>query len=87
MESKIEKGWLMLGDRNTKYFHSLASRRRKMNQIKALRLEVREWSYDEDQIKRVVVEFFMRLYNDDGINVGCCRFKTSFRLLIQSSQR
>lgn len=38
-KQKSRTDWLMLGDRNTKYFHSQASRRRKVNQIKALRLK------------------------------------------------
>lgn len=57
--------WLLVGDRNAKYFHSQASRRKRVNQFKASRLKDGEWSYDEDQIKIVVMEFYRRLYTDD----------------------
>lgn len=77
-KQKSTKDWLMLGDRNTKYFHSQASRRSKVNRIKALRVENGEWSLEEDQIKEVVVELFKKLYTDDGLCVGCCPIQNGF---------
>ncbi|KAK5770539.1 hypothetical protein PVK06_046690 [Gossypium arboreum] len=38
-KQKSHCNWLMLGDRNTKYFHSQANNRRRVNQINALKLE------------------------------------------------
>jgi len=42
--------WYKHGDRNTRYFHSLASARRKRNRIEAIKLDNGEWSYDAKEI-------------------------------------
>lgn len=54
--------WLGLGDRNTKYFHSKASERRKKNTIAGLRDENGIWCDNRESIVAVVVSYFEKLY-------------------------
>lgn len=54
--------WLTLGDRNTKFFHSKASKRRKKNTINRILDENGVWCETEDNIAEVTVNYFERLY-------------------------
>ncbi|KAG8485687.1 hypothetical protein CXB51_019012 [Gossypium anomalum] len=45
---KARCDWLTLGDRNTKFFHTRTLRRRKQNQITALKNDLGEWIMDEE---------------------------------------
>ena len=51
-----------LGDRNTKYFHSKSSERRKKNTIFGLRDENGIWSDNIESIAVVAVSYFEKLY-------------------------
>ncbi|XP_028769504.1 uncharacterized protein LOC114726963 [Neltuma alba] len=50
--------WYHHGDRNTRYFHSMASYRKRQNRIEALQLDSGEWSYDAAEIMNVGRIFF-----------------------------
>jgi hypothetical protein len=54
--------WLKNGDRNTKYFHSFASERKKMNRIKNLKKEDGVVVEDEVGMKEVVTNYFSTLF-------------------------
>lgn len=64
-KQKSRREWLSLGDRNTKYFHGLAVRRERANQIKSLRLDDGTQCYDEDRLQHAVVSYYQKLYADD----------------------
>ena len=55
--------WLGLGDRNTKYFHSKASERRKKNTITGLMDENGNWCDSTESIAAVTVSYFEKLFS------------------------
>lgn len=61
------------------------NKRRSFNHIKALKLIDGLWCYDEDKIKLEVVDFFRRLYTEDGMVVDRFSVKDLFPC-IESSQ-
>ncbi|TYH90486.1 hypothetical protein ES332_A13G051700v1 [Gossypium tomentosum] len=69
-KQKSHSNWLMLGDRNTKYFHSQANNRRRVNQINALKLEDGMWCYEEERLKYEAISFYQRLYTEEKGNMG-----------------
>jgi exonuclease III len=58
--------WMKNGDRNTKYFHSAASERRKINRIKKLRREDGSVVEDEGAMKDVVTNYFVNLFSSNA---------------------
>lgn len=80
-KQKSREEWLSLGDRNTRYFHAQASKRRRGNQIKALKLDGDSWTFDEDAIKGAMVEFYRRLYTDDDVSFGSYPFQNDFPII------
>lgn len=61
-QQRAKVQWLTLGDRNTKFFHSKASKRRKKNTINRILDENGVWCETEDNIAEVAVNYFERLY-------------------------
>jgi hypothetical protein len=53
-QQRSRVNWLQYGDRNTSFFHSFASARRKKNFIKKLRGEDGDWVEGTDQLKPLV---------------------------------
>ncbi|KAL4367294.1 hypothetical protein GQ457_05G012860 [Hibiscus cannabinus] len=61
--------WINQGDRNTSYFHMMASVRHKRNTIRRLRIEDGEWCDDPVTLRNHAVSFFRHLFAsevDDG---------------------
>ncbi|KAA3460139.1 reverse transcriptase [Gossypium australe] len=56
--------WLQFGDRNTKFYHSRAMQRRKLNRILSLRLNNGEWCSDQDNLSEEAVKYFENLYGE-----------------------
>lgn len=54
--------WLSEGDKNTKFFHSHASERRRVNKIKSLKNEDGRVVKSEREISRVATDYFSRLF-------------------------
>lgn len=61
---------MALGDRNTKYFHNQASTKRRINQIKALRLDDGLWCFDKERLKYEALSFYQKLYTYDSVSMG-----------------
>ncbi|KAA3471263.1 putative Transposon TX1 [Gossypium australe] len=78
---KSHSDWLLLGDRNTKYFHCQANKKKMINHIKSLKLDVGLWCYEEDRLKYEVVSFYRRLYTDDATNVGLFLVRNVFSIV------
>uniref|UniRef100_A0A2N9I518 Reverse transcriptase domain-containing protein n=1 Tax=Fagus sylvatica TaxID=28930 RepID=A0A2N9I518_FAGSY len=54
--------WLKEGDRNTRYFHSKASHRRRRNSLAVLRLENGDLITDSEQIGSQFVDYYQELF-------------------------
>ncbi|KAA3471075.1 putative Transposon TX1 [Gossypium australe] len=67
-KQKAKCDWLNLGDRNTKYFHSLTIQRGNSNRIIALCLDNGEWSSDQDVLHFEVEEVFAGRGIDPDLN-------------------
>ncbi|KAL6194501.1 hypothetical protein ACLB2K_035585 [Fragaria x ananassa] len=52
---KAKADWLKLGDRNTKFFHTQANIRKKVNNIARMQDESGNWATDEDTIATILV--------------------------------
>jgi hypothetical protein len=58
--------WMKGGDKNTKYFHSHASDRKRINRIKKLKKESGEVVEEEEAMKEVVTNYFINLFTSNA---------------------
>ncbi|XP_022568759.2 uncharacterized protein LOC111211768 [Brassica napus] len=58
--------WLSLGDRNTGYFHAVSKNRKRINAFSVIENSEGEPVYQEDQIGRVIVDYFQQLFTSMG---------------------
>ncbi|XP_077225653.1 uncharacterized protein LOC143858823 [Tasmannia lanceolata] len=58
--------WLLEGDKNTAFFHAMASARRRRNGIESLEVEG-EIVSDKERIIEEIIEFYRSLYSADGM--------------------
>ena len=56
--------WLKCGDRNTRFFHSTVTQRRRRNRIEGLRDE-RVWYDSQEDLERVILNYFSSIYSMD----------------------
>ena len=56
--------WLKDGDSNTRFFHATASGRKKKNEIAGLTTDKGEWVQTDEDIQRVVTDYFHDLYSN-----------------------
>jgi hypothetical protein len=71
--------WLKDGDKNTKFFHGKANQRRKNNEIKKIKDEDGVWWHGQDQIEKVMLNFFSELFATSvpsGMNQVCSAIQT-----------
>lgn len=61
LKSRIN--WMVLGDRNTSFYHVSALARRKRNLISAVKNEVGDWLLEEREVMNHFREGFMSLYS------------------------
>ncbi|XP_075650022.1 uncharacterized protein LOC142620549 [Castanea sativa] len=55
--------WLKHGDKNTKFFHSNASQRRRRNHIQGIKNSDGAWLEEEEEIAEVAADYFDNLFN------------------------
>ena len=58
--------WLACGDRNTKYFHGVATQRKRRNFIKGIRDIQGVWVSDERVVGEVFVDFYSQLFSSSN---------------------
>ncbi|XP_075633992.1 uncharacterized protein LOC142606558 [Castanea sativa] len=57
--------WLRDGDRNTKFFHSKASQRRRRNYITKLRDAMGNWCVGQEHVNATILDFYQNLFSSD----------------------
>ena len=57
-KQRAKTAWLKEGDRNTRFFHGVASRRRKNNGIFAIKDDDVIWHEKIDEVETVFLEYF-----------------------------
>ncbi|KAF7807376.1 reverse transcriptase [Senna tora] len=60
---KSRQMWLLQGDRNTKYFHTLVKKRRINNRISRIKLDSGEWTQSYNAMEGVVLDYFSHVYS------------------------
>lgn len=63
-KSRIE--WISNGDRNTSFFHMSTIRRRWRNTITTIKDDSGHWVHDKSQVKHLFVNFFTKLFTEEG---------------------
>jgi hypothetical protein len=57
--------WLQFGDRNSSFFHSFASARRKKNYIKKLKIDNDVWVEGTENLKPLISDYFTNLFTSE----------------------
>ena len=71
-KQRSKNSWLKEGDHNTKFFHYKANQRNKRNYILGLSNEVGVWVKEEDQLGKLVENYFEEMFttlNPSGFDV------------------
>lgn len=66
---KSREKWIALGDRNTKFFHTSTVIRRRRNRIDMLKDEGGRWITEVDELEKVAVDYYTRLYSMEDVDV------------------
>ncbi|KAJ8751948.1 hypothetical protein K2173_000694 [Erythroxylum novogranatense] len=64
-EQRARANWLSYGDRNTAYFHRIASQRKKIKEIKGLEDQAGTMVHDESGIEAIVTGYFAQLFQSN----------------------
>ncbi|KAK9993931.1 hypothetical protein SO802_023634 [Lithocarpus litseifolius] len=59
--------WVAKGDNNTKYFHAVATQRKRLNFIKGIQDVDGVWQSDEGIVSKIFVEFYTRLFSSSNV--------------------
>ena len=60
-------GWVAKGGKNTKYFHVVATQRKRSNFIKGIRNEEGVWQSKEEVVSSIFVEFYTWLFTSSNV--------------------
>ena len=71
-KQRTKQLWLTAGDANTRYFHSMASARRRRNRISRLKDDSGVWRDNEEEVEKMMLAYFQALYMSEGNNDGGC---------------
>ena len=64
--------WLAAGDANTRYFHSMASSKKRRNKISRLKDNFRVWHDSAKAVERLMENYFHALYTSEGCSDNGC---------------
>lgn len=65
---KSREKWVVLGDRNTKYFHTSTIIRRRRNRIESLKDDNGQWVSEMPALESLAVNYYKRLYSMDDVD-------------------
>ena len=71
-KQRAKQFWLTTGDANTRYFHSMASFRRRGNRISRLKDDSEVWRDNEEDVEKMMLDYFQALYMSESSNDGGC---------------
>lgn len=57
-KQKVRCNWLVMRDRDTKFFHRHTLQRRKHNKISTPKNDLGDWVYDDDVLQIEAINFF-----------------------------
>ncbi|KAK4274538.1 hypothetical protein QN277_017742 [Acacia crassicarpa] len=65
---KSRNEWIIKGDRNTRFYHLKSKARRRRNRISMLKNDEGSWIDNEEELKRLVTNYFRNIYcaNEQG---------------------
>ncbi|XP_022574359.1 uncharacterized protein LOC111215241 [Brassica napus] len=66
---KSRDKWISFGDKNTKYYHTSTIVRRKRNRIEMLKDENGRWIDQPEELEKLAITYYKRLYSTDDINL------------------
>ncbi|KAH1106486.1 hypothetical protein J1N35_010254 [Gossypium stocksii] len=66
-DQKARSNWLSQGDRNTAFFHSQASQKRRINRIRGMEDNERILKTEEEDIEIIIRNYFMKLFESKGV--------------------
>jgi hypothetical protein len=62
--------WLKAGDKNTKFFQTRASHRRRKNTVRRLRRQDGSWCDSNETMIQMAQDFYQQLYSSEGSDNG-----------------
>lgn len=62
--------WMSQGDRNTKYFHSKATKRHRRNSIRGIRDTQNQWQEVPESIASVLINFYQELFLSSNLSLA-----------------
>ena len=71
-KQRAKEFWLTTGDANTRYFHSMASAKRRRNCKSRLKDDSGVWRDNEEEVEKMLLYYFQALYMSEGSNDGGC---------------
>ncbi|WZZ66780.1 hypothetical protein YC2023_078150 [Brassica napus] len=66
---KSREKWIVLGDRNTNYYHTSTIVRRKRNKIEMLKDDDGRWIEQSEELQRLAINYYKRLYSTEDISL------------------
>ncbi|KAK8661409.1 hypothetical protein V6N13_091014 [Hibiscus sabdariffa] len=81
---KSRTDWILLGDRNMRYFHRRAVCRKQRNRISSLQLLNGEWCSDNDTLRTEAVKYYESLFAADEEPIDDFPYKGMFPVLPSS---
>ncbi|KAK8690406.1 hypothetical protein V6N13_073940 [Hibiscus sabdariffa] len=82
---KSRNDWIVLGDRNTRYFYIQAICRKQQTRVTTLKLSTGEWCSDATTLHAEVVNFFQTFFTADDVPKGRLPVSGRFPSLPQES--
>lgn len=78
--------WLKWGDKNSKFFHTTASVRKRRNTIDSLKNDYGEWISDPDGLKNLAWNYYKELFNGERAARANLLTQTSFPPILEEQR-